>query len=215
MPTSGRDDYPSGGRGSGDGSAGGEDGYIDAGNIGYGDLGGGDTDPRSILFRDVPNDLPIVGSLPKPGDYFVCDGVRVQGSPAIPGKLVVKSNSVCVLTPGIVIKGHLKIEKGGKLFAQGIEIRGSDQDLYGEYAGLVLLENSKVGDDVYLRSGGRVTLRNNDINLKENKGLVWVEDNRIGDDLQCSKNVQQPVGGDNSVSLRESDGNKTGQCTDL
>jgi hypothetical protein len=232
-------DGGSGDGGSGDGGSG--DGGSGDGGSGDGDggSGGGDTGPRPIWFSDAPGDLPVVGSLPKPGDYFLCDGVRVEGSPVISGKVVVKSNSVCVLTPGVVIKGHLKIEKGGRLFAQGIEIRGSDRDLYGEYAGLVLLENSKVGDDVYLRSGGPVTLRNNDvghnihltkntgdlyvlgnyvyndIELKENKGLVWVEGNQIGDDLHCSNNLQQPVGGDNSVSLRESNGYKTGQCTGL
>ncbi len=123
----------------------------------------------------------------------------------------VPSGATCTMT-GTVLKGTLKVERGGTLKATRIRVNGNVQ---AEGHRSVTLTSSTVGGSVQLKQGGAISLRSNrvkgDVQLFTNRtGTKTVSSNRIDGNLQCKENRPAPVGSGNVVG-----GNKEDQCRRL
>jgi hypothetical protein len=147
--------------------------------------------------------------------------------------LRVPSGAVCTLN-GTKVKGTIKVERGAKLFANGVSVVGNIQSE--GFQTVSVKEGSTVGGSVQLENGqrdgfGRVasTRINGDLQFFSNRarmvargnrilanlqavsntgGLV-IQNNRISENLQCKQNSPPPTGGGNVA------GEKENQCAGL
>ena len=123
----------------------------------------------------------------------------------------VPSGATCTLT-GTYLKGTLKVESGGTLYANRVRVTGNVQSEGHKY---VQVLDSRVGGSIQLKQGSALDLRRNivtgDIQLFTNTtGAKYVYSNRVNGNLQCKENRPAPIGSGNIVS-----GNKEDQCARL
>jgi hypothetical protein len=125
--------------------------------------------------------------------------------------LRVPQGATCRLR-GTKVKGTIKVERNGRLFARHIRVVGNVQ---GEGARHVAVtRRSRVGGSIQVVQGrhgsvlrSRIT---GDVQFFENRGRIEIRRNRINGNLQCKENARRPIGGRNVVG-----GNKEDQCARL
>jgi hypothetical protein len=147
--------------------------------------------------------------------------------------LLVPSGATCTLD-GTKVEGTVKVERGAKLYAEGIRVIGNVQSEGFEV--ISLKSGSRVGGSVQLENGksgglGRViaTRINGDLqffsneakmvarkdtilgNLQavSNTGGLVLENKTIAENLQCKQNDPPPTGGGNTA------GDEEDQCATL
>lgn len=123
----------------------------------------------------------------------------------------VPTGATCTLT-GTYLKGTLKVESGGTLYASRVRVTGNVQSEGHRY---VRVLDSRVGGSIQLKQGSALDLRRNivtgDIQLLTNTtGAKYVYSNRVNGNLQCKENRPAPIGSGNVVA-----GNKEDQCARL
>jgi hypothetical protein len=125
--------------------------------------------------------------------------------------LRVPQGATCTLR-GTRVKGTIKVERNGRLFARHVRVVGNVQ---GEGARHVAVtRRSRVGGSIQVVQGRRGTVLGSritgDVQFFENRGRIEIRRNRINGNLQCKENARRPVGGRNVVG-----GNKEDQCARL
>ena len=189
----------------------------------------GSTEP--VGFGDAPPlQQPPDGGLPTgQGNSSLCEGYRIKGPRAIPGKLEVPAGQSCVLENGVTVD-NVTLGAGAEFYAQGVTATNVDGK---DGAARVVIENSVISN-LELEFGVEITLRDNQIGgairasnntglvyvagntvngqteLSTNTGGVTVTGNTVGGNLTCNGNVPEPTGGENDVA-----GDNLGQCAGL
>jgi len=188
----------------------------------------GSTEP--VGFGDAPElEPPPAAGLRNSRGVSYCEGHRI-GNGTI-GNLEVPDDQSCVLESGVTVS-NIALGAGAKLYAQGVYFNGNVNGQVG--AARVVIEGSVIAGNLWLQSGGEITLRSNqiggsiqantntglvylsgniqltgNIQLSTNTGGVTVIGNQVGADLSCAGNDPAPTGGDNVAA------SKLGQCADL
>jgi hypothetical protein len=125
--------------------------------------------------------------------------------------LRVPQGATCKLR-GTRVKGTIKVERNGRLFARHVRVVGNVQ---GEGARHVAVtRGSRVGGSIQVVQGRYGTVLGSritgDVQFFENRRRIEIRRNRINGNLQCKENARRPVGGRNVVG-----GNKEDQCARL
>ena len=147
--------------------------------------------------------------------------------------LRVPQSATCTLN-GTRVEGTVKVERGARLYATSIRVKGNVQSE--GFKNILLRGNSVVVGSVQLKNGLRggtgiikYTRINGDLQFEtnaarmsaasstilsnfqvvQNTGGVAISKNRISENLQCKQNVPAPTGGGNVA------GDKEGQCARL
>jgi hypothetical protein len=145
----------------------------------------------------------------------------------------VPSGETCTLN-GTRVEGTIKVERGAKLFADGVRVKGNIQSEgfntirvsdnsrvvgsvqlnNGQSSGVASIVSSRINGDLQFDSNAaRIVARNNTVgaNLQavQNTGGVVLTGNTIAENLQCKQNNPPPTGGGNTA------GDKEGQCATL
>jgi hypothetical protein len=125
--------------------------------------------------------------------------------------LRVPQGATCRLR-GTRVKGTIKVERAGRLFARHVRVIGNVQ---GEGARHVAVtRGSRVGGSIQVVQGRHGSVLRSrivgDVQFFENRGRIEIRRNRINGNLQCKENARRPVGGRNVVG-----GNKEDQCARL
>jgi hypothetical protein len=185
---------------------------------------------KRLLAIVLTSVLALVVAAPALAEERVCRGTI--GAITV-DNLRVPSGATCVLN-GTTVKGTVKVERGAKLYANGVRVIGNIQSE--GFQSVSIKDGSRVRGSVHLENGlsggtgkvissringdlqffsneARMVARDNTLlaNLQavSNTGGLVIKNNTISENLQCKQNNPPPVGGGNTA------GDKEDQCARL
>jgi thermitase len=172
----------------------------------------------SVVGHIISKSEGINGPVPKRIDVAAALGIPIVGEYRCTGmvhwltadNLLVPPGATCNILGGR-IKGTLKVEEGGTLFASDLYVKGSIQ---AKKAASVQINGSIVDGNVEVEEGGAAVLQGTQIKggvkFIKNRKSISISNNTIQGDLECKENRYKPTGGGNIVQ-----GNKKDQCVGL